>query len=80
MTIEPSLKCGVLSFYSGNFDCLQSQNGVDSKLVCVLCHAQPLPIAGVDICFFLTLVFVQVFQYDNEGFFGELALMYNTPR
>lgn len=37
----------------GNFDCLQSQNGMDTKLV---------------------------FQYDNEGFFGELALMYNTPR
>ena len=29
---------------------------------------------------FRQLFFFQVFQYSNEGFFGELALMYNTPR
>ena len=31
-------------------------------------------------CVHVSFIALQVFNYDNQGSFGELALMYNTPR
>ena len=81
----------ILTLYlsSGTFDVFVSRGDKEPKLVSIWClfvNTSPTLCMCLSVrnmwveCNVPHWLCFQVFNYDNEGSFGELALMYNTPR